>query len=82
MSINAVSWTLKAPFGFVVPIPIEPNEAVAVWKSTSQSGVAEVNPTEPVKLTWLNVEIPDVVNRFVPSITLPNANKPWLIAIY
>ena len=70
---------MKAPFGFVVPIPIEPNDAVAVWKSTSQSGIAEVNPTLSVILICLNVDIPEVVRMLVPSITLPSANVPVIV---
>ena len=51
VSKNASPTTFNLPVGFVVPKPTEPNEAVACWKSTSQSGVAELNPTAPVKLT-------------------------------
>ena len=46
-----VPTTFNLLTGFVVPIPTPENDATAVWKSTSTLGVAELNPTEPVKLT-------------------------------
>ena len=70
---------MKAPLGFVVPIPTEPNEAVAAWKSTSQSGIAEENPTLSVILICLNVDMAEVVSMLVPSITLPSANVPVIV---
>ena len=51
VSKNDVPTTFNLLPGFVVPIPTPENEATAVWKSTSTLGVAELNPTEPVKLT-------------------------------
>ena len=63
----------------MVPIPTEPNEAVAAWKSTSQSGMAEENPTLSVILICLNVDIPEVVRMLVPSITLPSDNVPVIV---